>query len=59
MLLPTRNEFLSNVFTVLKLGVAGVVLFVLVSKFVSMWQANDGQIQIQEAAKELAHPKAQ
>jgi hypothetical protein len=59
MLLPSRNEFLSSIFTIIKLGAAGIVLFLLITKFVSMWQANEGQIQIREATKEMTRPKAQ
>jgi len=44
MLVFDRGKFLSGLFTLIKLGVALAILFVLGTKFLELWQAETEQL---------------
>ncbi|MEO0457678.1 MAG: hypothetical protein AAF152_14025 [Cyanobacteria bacterium P01_A01_bin.114] len=57
MLARNYGEFFSSLFTFLKLGVAGVVLFLLVSKVIDMWKADEAHLNMEKAAQEMLQQK--
>ncbi|MEM9903813.1 MAG: hypothetical protein AAF921_02170 [Cyanobacteria bacterium P01_D01_bin.44] len=57
MLARNYGELFSSLFTFLKLGLAGVVLFLLVSKVVDMWKADDARLNMENAAQEMLQQK--
>ncbi|MEO1401574.1 MAG: hypothetical protein AAFV72_10060 [Cyanobacteria bacterium J06635_1] len=57
MLARNYGELFSSLFTFLKLGLAGIVLFLLVSKVVDMWKADEARLNMESAAQEMLQEK--
>ncbi|MEL6138656.1 MAG: hypothetical protein AAFR42_14760 [Cyanobacteria bacterium J06628_6] len=53
MLVFNRGKIFSSIFTVAKLSAALVLLFVLATKFVDLWQDTAAETDIQQTTQEL------